>query len=1187
MLKNIWNSIILLFAICGTVNAEKNFLAHDRKELYKSKDFYVFNGKGELGVPGLPAPGFYATSYVAPEAAAKRIGQTYFPTTRKDADGNKYIVMPGYAGVPEYKFFTKKFYMARDGKVKISFRAKIAPDENGEFQKLSRYTLDFRCKDDGVHYGPVKKRYPVLTANSFKFGKEWKQYSYTVDVVAGQFYDARFRFGAETLDGHSNALCIDDFSIEYVDAPRSNRAQVAFISGKLTNAYLENEEIAFDVNAVLPSNREKEKITLYIREDFSNKLAEEIELELHKQKELSQNSALFSGRVKLKRKPFGSYNAICTLNGKLAYSQGGGFVVLRKLSKTTSPMQRKIGAHFLVHGGFQLLTFNAKPFTTELGAGETAKLYSLSGIRHGMYDFALKNVQTQIDKLNFNCSDAVIELMRKYNIEPIGNLGGWWIKPGVITRRGKTYIRQMPDWILDKRFARERTGRIREKKGKFIYLPSLDVWTFYVNGVVDRYSKRIDKWMVLVEPQWVLEPQEYIDYLKVAYKKTKEANPSAYVIGGDATSDVGYNLVGWLEKLSKLGFENYLDAVSFNPYTSSTDYIEGVRFRYSNLIEKIRKVIKKDTPLWEEELYYISNSKRKQLPGAQWYFSAGDVQRHYLLGFLNRLEGITAISESSLHKDPYTPSSVSAGINALSYMLTDMDKIEKADLGNKLVRAGIFHSKDKKKAFAFIWALQPKGASLSFADGANVKFYDYYSNPIDLKGKASLQLDPLFIKGSYDNLLQFFKNAKISMGMPVKMRSRSFKDKTFYEAQNLSGTQSSILLDIGGISVKLPFNDSNYKRFSTLKKMPDDYNARLAKDSKAEYSKVEKLLDTGEYNIPNGETKPLSLNTQEGNELKLWTACDRLFIKAIVKDQKISSSKKKPVYAGDAVEVFIDRAPFLRMDVDQAVRAPDDLSVKQYVFAAETNEKGEKSLVLDKTQDLAVKDSMAEMKVAKSSEGYILTASIPLSEISPLPGNENILGINVEISRRDGDKVLPKDALTNSKRPSHKYRLHYPLMKLEGKTFNLIKNPGFEQGTLDWRCFQDRKLKCKNFFESDDAFSGQKSARIIIEEKPDWGPTLKRGSISKKLNLEKGKYALSFYAKARKVHKMTVRLANAKEIKIPQNALPEPDSWTKYEYVFDLKEQSKKKGINISALCYRRDKNAHIIIDNVELIKLK
>ncbi len=83
------------------------------------------------------------------------------------------------------------------------------------------------------------------------------------------------------------------------------------------------------------------------------------------------------------------------------------------------------------------------------------------------------------------------------------------------------------------------------------------------------------------------DPGGYTDLLKVAYPRSKAADPSATVIGGvlGAVVDWGnftMNPIGFLEGMYTAGAKNFMDAVSYHPYHYSAKFSDAVTIANSS-----------------------------------------------------------------------------------------------------------------------------------------------------------------------------------------------------------------------------------------------------------------------------------------------------------------------------------------------------------------------------------------------------------------------------------------------------------------------------------------------------------------------------------------------------------------------------------------------------------------------------
>lgn len=1170
---------IIVATACVSGIQAADVMQLDTPEIGKQEKWLIFNGNMELGEAGKPAPGFCALGYFNKDEGYKNPERVYAPVTRREESGNQYLEMPGYHGLPEYNLYPAGFYLPADGEVEVSFMAKSIPDENGKLHEQPGIIMDFRCSDLTRQYGSVKERYPVLESRTFNPGKEWRKYSYKIPVKANFTYTIMFRSFSRNPAEWLNGLCMDDLKVRYQDAVEAVCDEAAVTCDRPLKVFYPDEEVEFKIQALLHGSEAKAPIRLHLRTDYFLKNTETLEATLNRDASFKSidGRSLYTGTVKYLPKQYGSFNTVVMFDRKPVFSYGGDFAVLHKLDKTISPLRKRLGGHFRTIGNYyQLTPSNDCPLIIRQGTDLEAQLYSLCGFGHGMVSFDLKKVQPQPGKMDFSMIDADIKLLEKYGIEPIPSLGAWW---NYTSRRmnGGAQISPMPNWFYDDKYTRRSLDNSTTDREPRTLKD--EVWRLHVSSSVEYFGSRVNKWMLLVEPQWVLTPQDYLTLQKIAWEIIKKKNPQDLLIAGDATSDAGYNLIGWLEKLHNLGFEKHLDCVSFNPYESSLDSINGVLFRYSSLIEKMRKILAPGTPLWEQELYYIANSKRKQNLGQQDVFSAGDVQRHYLLGLLNGLRGITGIPSSIIGKNQFElgPNDVLAGLNSLSYFLDGKSEIIPLQLPNKLLRCGIFTDKDGNNCSGVIWSLRAGGMKMIIPAVAGIKLYDCFGNELSGRQEVELGLDPVFAVGSKDSLTALFTKAEFKTARPVAIRGRTFGNMTFLEAENLSGSKNVVLADFEEqiAPVKFYFKDSDYQRLSIDGKLSKfAFKSGLEGESKLVADNIAIYANSGEFTIPAGETAALKLQMTDGTKLALWTGSGKLWIKAEAKDAAVTPSPDNNLWNGDALELFIDLTPFNRIGLDEfGGRNIPDLKIMQYLFAATPSLTGKTVQVINASSGKGI-ESGAVLKQEKTADGYSLLIALPLNELTPAADARGITGMNFELSRKDGSESKPKAALIDPKFESYKFRAHYPLFQIPALNVNLLDN-----GSVKWKSHLDYTLKKTTAYEVKEAFGKVPGIRIEIQEEPSWGPTLRRGSVSgQPVNLAAGDYLLVFYAKGDKID--TMKAALSKEQKAFSGGdLPVSDRWTKYEVPFKIAKADEKASIYIEFFTLRKDQGNAVISD--------
>jgi hypothetical protein len=1183
-----------LFVLSASISAiDGPILALDPEELGLTFGWTIRNGHGELGEVGKPAPGYNLIAFFQPAVYAALPERDCFPITKAEEDGNRYVLVPGHRGLAEYSLSLAPYLLDREGEMEFSFRARWTAGEDGSFHDGTRVSLDYRCRNLDLQHGSVSERYPVLESRGFRPTTEWQDFKFTIKVKKGFRYLTWFRVSGRKPEEGLNGFCVDDIRLATGEKVAAWRGECSLALANRASALFHGQKASFSAVAILPGSSESAEVRLHIQRDWENDAVKVPVLKLTRDKSYRGEAgrSRYLGRVEVAAERYGSFHMKATVGEDPISLLGGDFTVLHPLPAGFSPIQRRLGSHYRTHGStWGSLPDNGPAVAAQngLGGASFARDLALTGLGHAMYSFDLKKVQPEPRRMDFTLPDMEIAQLEKTGMEPVGCLGGWWIYTER-SKRGDALVGSLPDWFYDDSFTHAITGAGDRKIARSL---KEDIWRFHVEEIVARYGKRIRTWMVQVEPQWVLSAEEYVKLQKIAWEIVKKNDPKAYFIAGDATSDNGYNLTGWLEKLHALGFEKYLDAASFNPYGSSLDFIGGERFRYSGLIERIRKILAPGTALWEQELYYIANSKRPWRLAEQDVFSAGDVQRHYLLGLLHGLRGVTAIDPGAHYKalggmnrpDTTVLGDVGAGLNALSFFLAGKKEVERVAVPNQLLHAGLFLPIDGASASAAVWALSPKGMGLRLAEASGISFFDRYGNPFTPGPVLDLGLDPVFLTGAPAALRAMLTKSAVILAEPVAIRARAFKDRTWLEALNLTGSRNVIAVQGDELPpLRVAFFDSETKGFALDRRLTKSgFLASLEGDANQQAGTIKTLPDGGQYVLPEIDGLPLSAGSEA--PLRLWVEGGMLRIQARVKDAQITAAPDENVWNGDALEVFIDRTPFTRLEVDlfNGKNIPG-LSVLQYMFAVKPTKTGAIRAVKDNASGKDVPGCRAEAKAIPVAGGWGLDLSIPLSEAAPLPGNGGIVALNVEVTRRDGEKMLPKFRLFGTAaQESWKQRLHYALFQMPVAPKNLVANGGAEDGLSKWDCNVKADLSL-----TDQAWGGKSAIRVALNEQPAWGPTLQAGRVSVAAPLfAPGRYLVRLMARASKLTEFKVVIPGAAPRSFQGAQLPASERWTAYEAAFTVKEPKNYGRVGVEFLTTRGAPDSWGMVDDVELYRL-
>lgn len=169
--------------------------------------------------------------------------------------------------------------------------------------------------------------------------------------------------------------------------------------------------------------------------------------------------------------------------------------------------------------------------------------------------FSWADIEPNKNSFDWRHTDQVIDHARAQGLTVIARLGlvPPWARPDPI-ERATTFNYLDPDHYDD--------------FGDFVY------------AFVDRYRDRVDHIIIWNEPnlsfEWGLRPVDaaaYVELLKVAYRRAKEANPKISVLAGALAptlepegSPAGLNDLIYLQKMYDAGAQDYFDALAVHAY---------------------------------------------------------------------------------------------------------------------------------------------------------------------------------------------------------------------------------------------------------------------------------------------------------------------------------------------------------------------------------------------------------------------------------------------------------------------------------------------------------------------------------------------------------------------------------------------------------------------------------------------
>ena len=475
------------------------------------------------------------------------------------------------------------------------------------------------------------------------------------------------------------------------------------------------------------------------------------------------------------------------------------------------------------------------------------------------------------------------------------------------------------------------------------------------------------------------------------------------MLGNGVTGDFGMNIVGWCSQLNRENpdYVNWLDGVAFHPYNCGLDYMNGLTFRYRNVIRDISDTLKVKKPLWNTENYYLPTAYSRQI---NYYvnkerYGANEIARQFLDGFLNGVKATMASSTNSFYRQENVnglsaPNDVFAATNALSALLAGMDSVEELPLSS-WVRCGMFRSRDGRRALGFLYDMRPSG-SVWIPGDTKARVLDIYGNPA-AGGRHRLKFEPYYVTGAPEEVRQLLMTSRFELQNPVKIRARRFGETTFFEGENLTGLPEEIRAKIDTLPVEFSFRGDT--RLNTI--AVDGFRGSL--------NGIPLVPETPCYRLL------AKLALADGSRAELTFDGKALVVNVAVRDPQVRPGKV--FHAGSCVELFLDEGPFRNLARDAA--SPLQL------YGTPAGEKG--ALRNGKRVEFPF-----EFVSSAIPGGYRATFRIPEAR--------EYVGLDLIVTRGDGGK----ERIPGVEGRSFRERFHYPL-------FRLAENSRLENGSFE-RC---------------------------------------------------------------------------------------------------------------------------------------
>lgn len=1139
------------------------------------------NAEMELGEIGKPVPAWQSEILQANrEIVMKNRSRKLSALTTKDGRVGKGMVCLPDQGVIQYRLSCPDIYLDKDCEVEISLDTRIGKRSDDKPVSVS-IGVDFRCLGDISITTKKKKwdhpRYPELKAfrispktvwttvkKRFKVRGWHNLYTYHIQVNMGE---------------NQVPVYLDNVRIRKIDGKKDHPQEGVLIPEHGNCCYFHGEKMNFRLNARLAGSAEKinGKLTIFERE--SKKVWKEIAVVLTKRPDQPQNGlSLYTADVMIPADRYGVFKSALSIDKKEIPLYGQFSVLHQPVRHPRWSPGWGIGMNMLPGnpGNAYATPHKAMDKIVSLrnyGSWNSrftmARLAGMNCVRAWCTP---KDVHPEADRYRTNIIGPVVEGMKENDIEIIMCLDGFKI----FHDRGPN-----PEGSEYPPFLHKYYVPIPGPKRRFMLDCPEQILRDYFGFVVKTWGKDIRFWEIYNEPGVAVGGAPlYLKHLKFAYGFIKSFDKNYFVLGNGNTGDVGFDS-GWFRALNKVNpdYVDDLDGIAFHPYHNSTDFIKNSYGAYSQHIRQIRESLKKDRPLINTECFYITNARNPQI---DFYINKSVIEpeaivRHYVDGMINQIKAASAVDESSIRERDAGAtgeaciSAAATATNALSAMLTGMTRVERIDMG-RYMNAGLFTSSDRKQALGIIYDMRPNGSMVRFKNIAGLRFFDIYGNPLEKIDGEKLEYEALYLKGSEAAVRRFFREAKFVPGEAAPVYAKICGGRAYLAIPNTLSMTGEIEIRFAAESklpnVRFDFRSKTSDAVNDIPLPPEGikngtpYSVHVG-GALIGSGKLQVFPVSASYAIGSKtEAKPLKLS--DGSTAEVWHENGNLCFKVQVKqDQTKAPSQNKAPWTGDAVELFIDPAPFDNIRANQ-ITGTVPLNCFQYAFSAKPSPDGKNMVAISRANPGFRSNAVA--KSTLTADGYILEGTIPLAEIAP--GYGNVLGLEIEINRPG----KAKESLSGMKKPSYMERGHYQLFRIVREP--TVNNFDFSQGEFGdadhW--LMPRQSEHNTSRMVSEAGMYGKNAVLMKSTKLLWNGRTElwqRCRIPANANYIRAGVLVKIESVSStgnpymwRPQGFFIRFDNDADMSHDRRkCYREPVGWTRFQYVAKLSEAQKKKGI--------------------------
>jgi hypothetical protein len=735
----------------------------------------IFNSSFEVGTAG-----FICAKYLRPDVNPQMIYEGLSIDTNEFVSGKQSLRLPNrFAETVECS--SEEFILKTNTVYTISLWVKCT---------VAGYP--FRVS---VVYAPNFGIWKVFGATTIVLGKKWTRYSYS-------FNSGNFDPGSAY--GHLRMLCgrsDTPVDIWFDDLQLDEGALQQFKAGTTIEAALENEQLLF-IDTIGSEKTMTTHLVNYSDSTVKGRLTIKGESKIGRGGNVSSAPIDFAlsprGHKtiisKMPYKAFGYYRLTPQIEAQCSWHMLPEVVtVAGKVERKAIDIDRTACVSFN-HDLFSPLvppwtapSFPGHPFSPGIrmmsSMNKDLEMLAKMGCRllrlWSPGEFRWSVQEPKENEYSWHPLKQILSMKETYGFEILPSLGNMDFID--LKEKNPYVLGALPEWLKDKSQIQEKFPLKAKYKNGVVYLPPIERWRRYIGEIAKIAKGKITHYEIMNEPNLIFtSAKDYILYLKAAYDALKAVDPKCRVLSPCVTGDLRGNINGFSGEFIHNNGLDYSDIFSFHPYNSPELNSPAPADRQiADLRTQFQAAGKKDCPLWNTELFYLSQINPGKIlftpnhPAQRFLTDLGEgVGQSICLPSFAVFESPLLEHQSHSLKSLPTPNVYYIVYNTLARHFEGAKPLAKFKWPGENVC--YIYELDGKPLAAF-WTYGPiPGMNLTLKGSTSkLQLFDICGNALPFPGDGVIKLgaEPLYIETkdisvNKDDLIGMLKNAKVEAEKP-------------------------------------------------------------------------------------------------------------------------------------------------------------------------------------------------------------------------------------------------------------------------------------------------------------------------------------------------------------------------------------------------------------------------------------